>query len=144
VSPRPPSAARAVSPLALGGALLLCGCSGVSSPDLFLVQRSGQGPHARLTLRVTEEGGVHCNGGPTLKLSDAQLVQARGIQEDLHDPAASHMSLAPRPGSVLSFSVRDADGSVRFSDNSAGQPKVLRELVLFVLRVAQQVCHLPE
>ncbi len=120
------------------------GCGGVRAPDLFLVQRSGATPHARLTLLVDEEGGVHCNGGPTLKLSDAQLVEARGIQEDLHDSASSHLTLAPRPGSVVSFYVRDVDGSVRFADNSSGQPKVLRQLALFVLRAAQQVCHLPE
>jgi hypothetical protein len=33
---------------------------------------------------------------------------------------------------------------VRFSDNSANQPKALHELALFVLRAAQQTCHLPE
>ena len=40
--------------------------------------------------------------------------------------------------------MRDADGTVRFADNSRGQPAVLRQLVLFVLQTAQQVCHLPE
>jgi len=134
----------ALAAAALAATLVCAGCGGVSAPDLFLVQRSGQGPHARLTLRVNEEGGVHCNSGPTLKLSDAQLVEARGIQEELHNAASAKLSLPPQPGSVLSFYVRDVDGSARFSDNSTGQPKVLRQLALFVLRVAQQVCHLPE
>ena len=40
--------------------------------------------------------------------------------------------------------MRDPDGSVSFSDNSQGQPVVLRELSLFVLQTAQQVCHLPQ
>jgi hypothetical protein len=124
--------------------IMLAGCGGVSAPDLFIVTRTGSGPDAHLTLLVNEEGGVNCNGGPTLKLTDPQIVQARAIQEDLHDPSASHLVLAPRPGSVLSYAVRDEAGSVRFSDNSASQPAVLRQLALFVVQTAQQVCHLPE
>jgi hypothetical protein len=127
----------------------LAACGGITAPDLFIVQRSGSGPHARLTLLVNEEGGVHCNGaggrgGHRFKLSDSALVEARAIQEDLKEAASAHLSLAPAPRSVLSYSVRDEDGSVRFSDNSPGQPQVLRRLVLFVLRTAQRVCGLPE
>jgi hypothetical protein len=128
---------------------LLAACGGIKAPDLFVVQRSGSGPHAKLTLLVNEEGGVHCNGsahagGHALKLSDAQLVEARAIQEGLQEPSAKHMSLGPGPSSVLSFYVRDENGSVRFADDSAGQPKVFHQLALFVLRAAQQVCGLPE
>ena len=129
---------------AAAAALPLAGCGGVQAPDLFLVQRSGATARAKLTLLVNEEGGVNCNRGPTLKLADPQIVQARTIQEDLHEPSASHLVLAPRSGSVLSYSVRDEAGTVRFSDNSAAQPAVLRQLALFVLQTAQNVCHLPE
>jgi len=127
----------------------LLACGGIAAPDLFIVQRSGSGPHARLTLLVNEEGGVHCNGlakhaGHKLKLGDEALVQARAIEEDLEESASKHLSLAPRSGSVLSYVVREEKGSVRFSDNSAGQPKVLHELALFVLQTAQRVCGLPE
>ncbi|HMD52465.1 MAG TPA: hypothetical protein VKG62_07095 [Solirubrobacteraceae bacterium] len=128
---------------AIAAALLSGGC-GVTAGDLFIVTRTGSGPHARLTLLVNEEGIAHCNGGPPLRISDPQLVQARAIQEELAGPASSGLSLPPRPGSVLSYSVRDENGTVRFSDNSAGQPHVLHELSLFVLQVAQQVCGLPE
>jgi len=128
----------------VAAASILAGCSGVKAPDLFVVTRTGSGPQAHLTLLVNEEGGVNCIGGPTLKLADPQIVQARAIQEDLHDPSASNLVLAPRPGSVLSYAVRDEAGTVRFSDNSAAQPTVLRRLALFVLQTAQQVCHLPE
>jgi hypothetical protein len=124
------------------GALTFFGCGGVKAADLFILTRTGPTPQARLTLLVNEEGGLRCNRGAILKLSDPQLVQARAIQEDLHDPATSHLALAPRAGSVFSYSLRDPDGSVSFSDNSARQPKVLRNLQLFVLQVAQQVCHL--
>jgi hypothetical protein len=122
--------------------LALAGCGGITAPDLFIVNRTGSGAGGPLTLLVNEEGVVHCNGTMAPKLSDSQLVQARAIQEDLHDPASKHLSLPPMPGSVLSYYVRDQDGTVRFSDNSRAQPPVLRNLALFVLQTAQQVCHL--
>jgi hypothetical protein len=129
--------------------VLLAGCGGISAPDLFIVKRTGSGPHAKLTLLVNEEGGVHCNGvgtsaGHKLKLSDAALVEARAIQEHLEEPSASHVSLAPGAKSVLSYYVRDEHGYVRFSDDSAAQPKVFRQLALFVLQTAQRICTLPE
>ncbi|HXM86481.1 MAG TPA: hypothetical protein VN889_02505 [Solirubrobacteraceae bacterium] len=148
---RRPATARAlpfVLVAALAGALL-AGCGGIKAPDLFIVQRSGSGPHAKLTLLVNEEGGVHCNGvggrdGAKLKLSDPQLVQARAIQEELEEASAKHTVLAPGAKSVLRYFARDEHGYVRFSDDSARQPKVFRQLALFVLQVAQSVCGLPE
>jgi hypothetical protein len=134
----------------LAAVTLAAGCGGgIAAPDLFIVQRTGIGPGARLTLLVNEEGGVHCyeepaHLGPTLKLSDPQLVQARAIQEELKSPAEEHISLPARPGSVLSYYLRDENGNVRFADDSTGQPKAFRNLALFVLQVAQQVCHLPQ
>jgi hypothetical protein len=142
-------ARRALAQGVLVAGAVLGGCGGVTAPDLFIVQRTGSGSAAKLTLLVNEEGGVSCNGvsassGHKLKLSDPQLVQARAIQEDLHDPASRHLALAPAANSVLSYRVRDEDGSVSFSDNSTGQPTVFRRLALFVLQAAQRVCHLPE
>jgi hypothetical protein len=125
-------------------AVLAAGCGGVKAADLFLIQRSGATPRARLTLLVNEEGGVHCNGGPLLQLSDHELVIAKATQEELHEAASSNLSLPPRSGSVFTYSLRDEDGTVRFSDNSVHQPGVLRQLQLFVVQTAQQVCHLPE
>jgi hypothetical protein len=128
----------------LASVLPVLGCGGIKPPDLFIVKRSGAGPHAQLSMLVNEEGGIRCNGGRELKLSDPQIVQARAIQEELHDPASKHLDLPARPGSVLAYSVRDQDGTVTFADNSGAQPKVLRSLVLFVLEAAQQVCRLPQ
>jgi len=135
---------RAALAPGLAALAALAGCGGIKAPDLFIVNRSGSSPPARLTMLVNEEGGVSCNGGPELKLSDAQLVKARAITEELHEPASHDLTLPARPGSVLSYAVRDQDGMVRFADNSAAQPKVLRALALFVLEAAQQVCHLAE
>jgi hypothetical protein len=133
---------------AAGGALLasvlVFGCGGVKAPDLFIAERTGTGPGAALTIVVNEEGGVHCNGGPTLKLSDSALIDARAIQEEISEYASKHTALPPAPQSVLSYRLRDENGSVSFSDNSAHQPKVFRQLALFVLQTAQQVCHRSE
>jgi hypothetical protein len=134
----------------LASVALAVGCGGgIAPPDLFIVQRTGSGPGARLTLVVNEEGGVHCytnsaHRGPTLKLSDPLLIRARAIQEELHEQASEHLTLPPGRGSVLSYYLRDENGTVRFGDNSPKQPKVFRELALLVLQVAQQVCHLPQ
>lgn len=120
----------------------IAGCGGgVRAPDLFLLERSGPGP--RLTLLVNEEGGLRCDGGRELKLSESQIVQARAIQEELKTPAGEHTSLPARAGSVFAYRLRDENGSVSFADNSARQPKVFRNLALFILQTAQQVCHLP-
>ncbi len=123
---------------------LATGCGGVQAADLFLIQRTGTTPHARLTMLVNEEGGVHCNAGPLRHLSDRQLVIAKATQEELHDAASSDLNLPPRLGSVYRYFLRDENGTVQFSDNSLKQPGVLHQLQLFVLQTAQQVCHLPE
>ncbi len=124
--------------------IAIAGCGGIKAPDLFVVERSGSVPGARLTLLVDEEGNVRCNGGKELKLSDPQIIQARALQEELKEPAEARLSLQAKAGAVLSYRVRDENGLVSFADDSAGQPKVLRNLALFVLQVAQGVCRLPQ
>lgn len=134
--------ALAVSAVALV-AVCASGCGeSVELPDLFLIQRTGGS--GKLTLLVNEGGAVHCDGGPVRQLSDPQLVLARGLQEELLTPSSKHLTLPPRPGSVFSYAVRDEKGSVRFADNSAGQPSALHQLQAFVLEVAQKVCGLPQ
>lgn len=136
---------RAPALCALATTLVLAGCSGVTAADLFVVNRSGSTPGAKLTLLVNEEGGVSCDGREARrKLEDAQIVKAREIQEELQKPSSAHLSLPPRAGSTLSYRVRDESGTVSFSDNSAGQPLVLHKLQLFVLQAAQEICHRSE
>jgi hypothetical protein len=125
-----------------GCAVLGSGCSGVRAADLFVVQRSGSVAGAQLTLLVNEEGGVRCNGGPTLKLSDSQLIEARTIQEDISQAASQHLSLPPGPRPVFNFRLRQENGDVSFSDDSPGQPQVFHRLALFVVQISQHVCHL--
>jgi hypothetical protein len=130
---------------ALAATLVPAGCSGVTAADLFVVNRSGATPGAKLMLLVNEEGGVSCNGRQARqKLEDAQIVKAREIQEELLKPSSAHLSLPAKAGSTLTYHVRDESGTVSFSDNSAEQPLVLHKLQLFVLQTAQQICHLSE
>lgn len=135
--------------VALTGAGLLAGCGeSVELPDLFVVTRTGGGE--KLTILINEGGAVRCyrnsahpnpaHPGPTHQLSDPQLIQARGVTEELQTPSAKHLSLPPRPGSVFRYKVRDAEGTLRFADNSAGQPSALHHLQYLVLEVAQRVC----
>jgi hypothetical protein len=137
------SAVAAVLVAAVGlvaaGGLASCGES-VELPDLFVATRTGGGE--KLTVRINEGGVVHCDGGGAHQLSDSQLIQARGVTEELQTPSAKHLSLPPRPGSVFRYQVRDAEGTVRFADNSAGQPSALHHLQYLVLEVAQRVCGL--
>jgi hypothetical protein len=131
--------------LAVVAALGLAGCSnGVKAADLFLITREGPAAGQRLVLLIDEEGGVRCNGRFAGKLDDAGIVESRGIQEDLKESASEHLRLAPAAGSVVHYRVRDADGTVEFSDNSPHQSSVLHKLQLLVLQAAQQRCHLPD
>ena len=126
-------------------ALVWSGCGGgVQAADLFLVTREGPAAGQKLVLLVNEEGGVTCNGRSAGKLDDAQIVEGRGIQEDLKHPASEHLRLPPAARSVLRYHVRTADGTVEFSDDSPHQPPVLHRLQLLVLQAAQQRCRLPE
>lgn len=139
---------RALFILPVLAALTMTGCGGVLAPDLFIVYRGGHVPGAKLTLLVNEEGAVQCNPNrvhPLIyHLNDAQIIEARTIQEGLHDPASRNESFPAARGSVLGYYVRDQDGSVRFADNSPAQPAVTRKLAGFVLNVAQQICRLPQ
>lgn len=131
-------AAALVAAAVLAGA----GCGeSVELPDLFVVTRTGGGE--KLTVLINEGGAVRCNGGSAHQLSDPQLIQARGVTEELQTPSAKHLKLPPRPGSVFRYKVRDAEGSVRFADNSAHQPSALHHLQYLVLEVVQRVCRLP-
>jgi hypothetical protein len=135
-------AAALVATAVLAVVAVLVGCGeNVELPDLFVATRTGGGE--KLTVLINEGGAVRCNGGRSHQLSDPQLIQARGVTEELQVPSSKHLSLPPRPGSVFRYVVRDAEGTVRFADNSARQPSALHHLQYLVLEVAQRVCGLP-
>ena len=99
---RPALAVGRAAQVALGFALLagvglLGGCGRGGAGDIFIVTRAVSTPHAGLD-PVDEEGNVHCNGrAAPRKLSDAELVRARGIQEDLQRRPPSTPTWRPGP-----------------------------------------------
>ena len=131
---------RAAWAAVLAAAALTAAC-GFRAPDLFVVDRSGSVPGARLTLVFADNGLVHCDGRPR-RLSDPLLLAARQLARDLAPAAERHLTLPPRPGSVLSYRVRLAAGTVTFSDNSAGMPPALTRMQALTRTVARQTCGL--
>lgn len=134
---------------ALTAALASAGCQGATPADLWLVERSGTIPGAKLTLRMTDDGHVFCNEGERHEVTSEQLITAREIRGELDGRKDDDVGLAEKhinlkPGSItsLSFKVRSEKGSVSFSDTSANQPKAFYRLAQLTREVAQQSCGL--
>jgi hypothetical protein len=125
---------------AVMAALLVAGC-GAQAPDLFAVERSGQGHNARLRLVVNDGGTVTCNGRAHPLPAD-QLLKAREVTRQLGDQAQLHLVLPPGPNSVLSYRVRLQAGTVQFADTSANLPAAFTSVELFTKDVAEGVCGL--
>ena len=120
---------------ALGG----CGLD-VQSPDLFLLTRTGQGP--KLTMEVSDGGTIRCNGSKPKAMSDAMLIQARDLSDNLARDAGANLSLPPRPGTIFDFRIKLQQGTITFSDRDTSGHKVLAQAELFAVQAAQQVCGL--
>jgi hypothetical protein len=126
--------------LAAGLALAVAGC-GSESPDLFEVQRTGQGRNAKLDMVVNDGGSVTCNGREHA-LNGKLLLRARHDATELADQAKLGLELPPGHGTVLSYRVRSADGTVSFSDTSAHQPQVFLDLQGLTKDISEGVCGL--
>jgi hypothetical protein len=136
---------RRAAAIVAGAASALAGAAGCGTPsaDLFVVQRTGAIPGARLSLRLIDDGSVSCNRGAPREITSAQLIEARAIERDLAKPAKAGVRVPPGPGSILTYGVRTEDGSVRFSDTSRGQPPVFFRTAAFVREIARGSCGLP-
>ena len=128
---------------ALVVALAVAGCgAGAPAHDLFLVQRGGAIPGARLALRVTDDGRASCNRGPLVEITSAQLIDARELQRDLEPLAKRRFALKAGGDSILRYRVELEDGVVRFADDSRGQPPALFRLAKLTRDVARGPCRL--
>jgi hypothetical protein len=144
---------RAAAPVLVLLAAALTACSGAQPADLFLVQRSGSIAGARLTLRISDDGGAFCNGGQRKEITSAQLITAREIRRELDGDknddqnriglAAKHINLRPGAITTLSYRVRSEEGTVVFSDTSAHQPQTFYRLAQLTRDVARGACGLP-
>jgi hypothetical protein len=134
-------AARLIAGIAAASLAAAAGC-GQPGADLFVVSRTGAGAGAAVTLRVSDDGFVRCNGGRRLRITDPQLLLAREIERELDGDAKQRRSLPPGPQSVFSYRVRLESGVVSFSDTSPGIGKEERRLAAFTREVATGPCHL--
>lgn len=119
----------------------LAGC-GSPSPDLFVIQRTGSDPGARVHLVVSDGGTVRCNDREPVELGGDRLLDARQLARDLEEPAELGVKLPPGPRSVLSYRARLEAGSIAFADNSRARPHAFDELAAFTKDVAENVCKI--
>ena len=131
---------RAAAIAAVAAALALAAC-GTPPPDLFVVQREGTVPGAKLNLLVSDTT-TRCNGGAARPLTSDQTLEARDITKELLKVQSGEVAVpqAP-PAQIFRFSVRTEDGTLRYGD-TAQRPEVLPRLTLFVRRIAIDVCGL--
>ena len=126
-----------VAPLA---AALLAGC-GTPSPDLFVAERSGTVPGARLHLLVSDTS-VRCNHGPPRPLTSAQTIEARDITDDLLLVQSGGVKVPPTPPArIFAYSVRTQEGVLRFAD-LAQRPPILPRTARFIRRLSIDTCKL--
>lgn len=118
----------------------LTGC-GTPSPDLFEVRRDGSVPGAKLKMLVSDTS-VRCNDGDPLPLTSRQTIEARDLTDDLLLVQSGETPF-PKPPSaqIFTFTVRDAQGTLRFPD-TAQRPDVLPRTAAFVRRLAKDTCKL--
>lgn len=130
---------------AVGVALLLAaaaaGC-GTPSPDLFVVERDGSVPGAKLELLVSDQT-ARCNQGPVRNLTSRQILEARDIRDDLIDVQEGVVETPGRqpPSQVFTFAVTTERGTLRYPD-TAQRPQIFPRLSRFTRRVAIDTCGL--
>lgn len=114
---------------------------GTPSPDLFVVQRDGRVPGAKLTLLVSDTS-VRCNEAASRPLTSAQTIAARDLTDDLLELQSDDKPVPKAaPAQIFSFRVRTEQGVLRFADTSQ-RPPVLPRLTRFVRRTAIDTCGL--
>jgi hypothetical protein len=122
-------------------AFVLAGCGlNVTSPDLFVLTRTGQGK--TLSLLVNDGGTIRCNGGPSKQLPDPLLLQARDIASALDSDAKANLRLPLRPGTVFTFTIKLANGTISFPDAAASARHELSRAELFAVQASQGPCGL--
>jgi hypothetical protein len=127
----------AICVAACGLAAAGCGLN-VSSPDLFLLTRIGQS--GTVTLRVSDDGTLHCNSGPKRTLSDKVLLQARDLADALDKDAKAGLNIARTHDSVYSYTIKLQDGTIRFPDTAAAAHHELAQAELFAVQTIQGPC----
>ena len=119
-------------------ALAVAGC-GAPPADLFVAQRSGSVPGAKLELLVSD-GTARCNRGKPREISSQQVLEGRLIARDLE--TVKQKDIPAEPPGIFSYRVRSEWGTIHFADRSA-RPTVLPRITRLVRDIAIGVCGLP-
>ena len=133
-----PRRAAGAGGVALAALVTACG---TPSADLFVVERSGDLPDAKLDLIVGDGGTVECNGTER-KITSEQLLEARDLADDLAPLLDKGITLPPGRQSLLRFRVIGEQGTVEFSDSSRGLRREFARVIAFTRAVAKQSCRL--
>jgi hypothetical protein len=133
--------------LGLAGALaavviLSAGCGTQQSADLFVVKRTGKIPGANLTLLVTDNGTVKCNGGAAKPLPNELLLQARELTKQLAEDQSKPIPMIGVPNSIYDFTVTFGAGKVGWQDGNPYVPESFKQTAYFTRKVAKSVCGL--
>jgi len=118
--------------------VLLAGCGGPAG-DLFEVERSGADRAANITLVVSDDGFVTCDGAKK-ELPPDLLLRARQLARDMSVQAELNLTLPAGADPVLSYKARMGAGTISFSDTSRPLPKSFTELTVYTKDVAERVC----
>ena len=125
---------------ALAAATALAGCGfGVQSPDDFLLTRIGQGP--KLTLLVNDGGTIRCDGGKSRTISNAMLISARDLVDNLDKDAKATLRISPAANSVYTYTIRMQDGTISFPDTAAIKRTELAGAEQFTLNALAGPCR---
>ena len=118
---------------------VVAGCGGSPAPDLFEVRRTGSDRNANLTMLVSDDGSVTCNGHKH-PMSGDQLLEARALARELAPQAELNLVVPPGPNAVLSYRVRLEPGEVSFADTSRPLPQSFSKLTAFTADISENVC----
>jgi hypothetical protein len=132
---------RAAPGAAVAALIAVASGCGTPSPDLFVMKRDGNVPHARLELLVSDQT-ARCNDGPVKELTSEQILEARDIRRDLIDVQRGLVDVPePPPAQIFTFAVTTEMGTLRYSDTTQ-RPPILPRLSRFTRRVAIDTCRL--
>ena len=118
---------------------MLAGGCGTESSDLFVVERTGSLPDAKLTLVVGDGNTVECDGAEK-PFANELLLDARELAEDLEPLLDKRTRLPVAQGSIVRYRVFNDLGEVRFADSSPGLPSELGQLIRLTRQIARDSC----
>ena len=124
---------------AVAVALLLTAGCGTESADLFVVERAGSLPDAKLNLVVGDGTTVECDGAEK-PLANELLLDARLLAEELEPMLERRTRLPATQGSIVRYRVFNDVGEVRFTDASPRLPPELGQVIALTRRIAIESC----